>query len=127
VRRFCCSRQFVTPDAQNILTQRRNGAKRCRVSKAFHCAVAPLREKYRLAWSLRSAETNFDVLGKGKIDYMKTVVSFLLGAVMLFGAATLGLPSASANAKDRHDKNYSRHHRRHHRRHYRHRKNHLSY
>jgi hypothetical protein len=58
---------------------------------------------------------------------MKTVVSFLLGAVMLFGAATLGLPSASANAKDRHDKNYSRHHRRHHRRHYRHRKNHLSY
>ena len=57
---------------------------------------------------------------------MKTVVSFLLGAVMLLGAATLGLPSASANAKDKHDKNYWRHHR-HHRRHQRHRKNHLSY
>ena len=57
---------------------------------------------------------------------MKTVVSFLLGAVMLFGAATLGLPSASASAKDKHDKNYSRHHR-HHRRHHRHRQNHLSY
>jgi len=62
---------------------------------------------------------------KGKL-IMKTVVSFLLGAVMLLGAATLGLPSASASAKDKHDKNYSRHHR-HHRRHQRHRKNHLSY
>jgi|GEM_PF-924408 hypothetical protein len=108
-----------------FLTQRRKGAKRCRVSKAFHCAVAPLREKYRLAWSLRSAETNFDVLGKGKIDYMKTVVSFLLGAVMLFGAATLGLQSGTASAKDKHDKNYWKHHRHH--RHHRHRTNHLSY
>ena len=56
---------------------------------------------------------------------MKTVVSFLLGAVVLFGAATFGLQSASANAKDRHDANYWRHHRHH--RHHRHRGNHLSY
>jgi len=49
---------------------------------------------------------------------MKILVSFLLGAVMLFGAATLGLPSANASAKDKHGKNYWRkHHRRHHRRH----------
>ena len=108
-----------------FLTQRRKGAKRCRVSKAFHCAVAPLREKYLLAWSLRSAETNFDVLGKGKL-IMKTVVSFLLGAVMLFGAATLGLQSGTASAKDKHDKNYWKQHHRHHR-HHRHRTNHLSY
>lgn len=62
---------------------------------------------------------------------MKTLVSFLLGAVMLFGAATLGLQSGSASAKDKHDKNYWRHHhRKHHRRHYRrheHRVNKLSY
>jgi hypothetical protein len=63
--------------------------------------------------------------GKGKIDYMKTVVSFLLGAVMLFGAATLGLQSGTASAKDKHDKNYWKHHRHH--RHHRHRTNHLSY
>ena len=55
---------------------------------------------------------------------MKTVVSFLLGAVMLFGAATLGLQSGSASAKDKHDKNYWRHHRHHHHRHH---KNKLSY
>ena len=66
---------------------------------------------------------------------MKTLVSFLLGAVMLFGAATLGLQSGSASAKDkakdkeRHDKNYWRaHHRRHHRhRRHDHRVNKLSY
>jgi hypothetical protein len=65
---------------------------------------------------------------------MKTLVSFLLGAVMLFGAATLGLQSGSASAKDkdRHNKNYWRkhHHHRQHRRHYRrhdHRVNKLSY
>jgi hypothetical protein len=52
---------------------------------------------------------------------MKKLVSFVLGAVMLFGAATLGLPSASANAKDKHDKNYWKHHRKHHRRHRMHR------
>jgi len=34
---------------------------------------------------------------------MKRLGSFLLGAVMLFGAATLGLPSGSASAKDKHD------------------------
>jgi len=56
---------------------------------------------------------------------MKTVVSVVLGAVMLFGASTLGLPSGSASAKDKHDKNYWRHHRRHHRHHRGHRKNHL--
>jgi len=63
---------------------------------------------------------------------MKKLVSFLLGAVLLFGAATLGLPSASVSAKDKdkHDKNYWRkHHRKHHRRHRRHehRTNKLSY
>ncbi len=57
---------------------------------------------------------------------MKKLASFLLGAVVLFGAATLGLQSATANAKDHHDKNYWRHHRRHHRRHWQ-RRNHLSY
>jgi Spy/CpxP family protein refolding chaperone len=56
---------------------------------------------------------------------MKTVVSFLLGAVMLFGAATLGLQSATANAKDKHDRDYWRHHRHHHHHHYR--RNKLSY
>src|ERR1051325_11645462 len=38
---------------KNILAQRRKGAKRCRVSKSFLCALAPLREKssrrYKLA------------------------------------------------------------------------------
>jgi hypothetical protein len=64
---------------------------------------------------------------------MKRLGSFLLGAVMLFGAATLGLPSGSASAKDKHDKhdkNYWRkHHRKHHRRHRHqaHRVNKLSY
>lgn len=66
---------------------------------------------------------------------MKTLVSFLLGAVMLFGAATLGLQSGSAsaaenNAKhDKHDKNYWRHHHKHHHKHHRHahRVNKLSY
>jgi len=64
--------------------------------------------------------------GKGKL-IMKTVVSFLLGAVMLFGAATLGLQSGTANAKDKHDKDYWKHHHRHHRHHKHHYKNHLSY
>jgi hypothetical protein len=58
---------------------------------------------------------------------MKTVVSFVLGAVMLFGAATLGLQSGSVIAKDKQDKNYWRHHRHHHHKHHKHRKNHLSY
>ena len=64
--------------------------------------------------------------GKGKL-IMKTVVSFLLGAVMLFGAATLGLQSATANAKDKHDKEYWKHHHHHHKHHKHHYKNHLSY
>jgi len=63
---------------------------------------------------------------KGKL-IMKKLVSFVLGAVVLFGAATLGLQSATANAKDRHDKNYWRHHRRHHKHHKHWKKNHLSY
>jgi hypothetical protein len=48
-----------------------------------------------------------------------------MGAVVLFGDATFGLQSDTANAKDKHDKNYWKHHRHH--RHHRHRKNHLSY
>lgn len=59
---------------------------------------------------------------------MKTLVSFLLGGVMLFGAATLGLQSGSASAKDKHDKNWYRQHHRHHRHHrHNHRVNKLSY
>jgi hypothetical protein len=59
---------------------------------------------------------------------MKTLVSLLLGGVMLFGAATLGLQSGSASAKDKHDQNWYRHHHRHHRRHrHNHRVNKLSY
>ena len=60
---------------------------------------------------------------------MKTLVSLLLGAVMLFGAATLGLQSASASAKDdHHDKNWRKHHHhRHHRHGQHHRVNKLSY
>ena len=61
---------------------------------------------------------------KGKL-IMKKLVSFLLGAMVLFGAASLGLQSATANAKERHDKNYQRHHKHH--RHHRHHKNKLSY
>jgi len=49
---------------------------------------------------------------------MKTLVSFVIGAAMLFGAATLGSQSGSASARERHDKNY-RHHRHHHHRHHR--------
>jgi len=65
------------------------------------------------------------MFGKGKLN-MKTVVSFLLGAVMLFGAATLGLQSGSASAKDKHDKEYWRHH--HHKHHHhKYHKNKLSY
>jgi len=86
------------------------------------CAFA--REKF-LACTLRNAPADFDVW-KGKL-IMKTVVSFVLGAVMLFGAATLGLQSASVSAKDRHDKDYWKHHHHRHHRHHRHYKNHLSY
>ena len=59
---------------------------------------------------------------------MKTLVSFLLGGVMLFGAATVGLQSASANANERHDKHGHKNHHRHHRHHKgHHRVNKLSY
>lgn len=71
-------------------------------------------------------QRTFDCSRKGRL-IMKTVVSFVLGAVMLFGAATLGLQSGSVSAKDKHDKNYWRHHRHHHHKHLKHRKNHLSY
>lgn len=53
---------------------------------------------------------------------MKTLVSILLGGVMLFGAATLGLQSGSASAADKHDKNYKHHHHKHH--HHKHHKHH---
>ncbi len=59
---------------------------------------------------------------KGKLT-MKKLVSFVLGAVVLFGAATFGLQSATANASD---KNYWKHHHKHHR-HHRHHRNQLSY
>jgi Ni/Co efflux regulator RcnB len=65
---------------------------------------------------------------------MKKLVSFALGAALLFGAATLGLQSGSANAQDTQNKNTAthkmthkmsknmrKHHRKHHRRHRRHR------
>ena len=61
---------------------------------------------------------------------MKKLVSFALGAALLFGAATLGLQSGSANAQDTQNKttathkmsrNMRKHHRKHHRRHRRHR------
>jgi hypothetical protein len=62
---------------------------------------------------------------------MKRLVSFLLGGLLLIGAATLSLPGSSANASDRHDKNHWRdaknNHRRHHRRHRHYRRNKLSY
>jgi len=73
------------------------------------------------------AKCRNELSGKGKL-IMKTVVSFLLGAVMLFGAASLGLQSGTANAKDKHDKDYwKHHHHRHHKHHKHHYKNHLSY
>ncbi len=57
---------------------------------------------------------------------MKRLVSFLLGSALLFGAATLGLQSGTASARDKHDKNYWRHHK-HHKHHRHHRHNKLSY
>lgn len=58
---------------------------------------------------------------------MKKLVSFVLGTLVLFGAATFGLQSATASAKDRHDKNYWKHHHKHHKHHRHYRTNHLSY
>ena len=52
---------------------------------------------------------------------MRTLVSLVLGAAVLFGAATLGSQSGSASARERHDKNYWKHHKHHrHHRHHRH-------
>jgi hypothetical protein len=56
---------------------------------------------------------------------MKRLFSLALGGALLIGAATLGLPTGSANAAKKHDKNYWRHHRHH--RHHRHRRDKLSY
>ncbi|HET8782614.1 MAG TPA: hypothetical protein VFM63_09360 [Pyrinomonadaceae bacterium] len=59
---------------------------------------------------------------------MKTLVSLALGAAMLFGAATLGLQSGSASAREHHDRNwYAKHHKHHHHKHHRHHRNKLSY
>jgi len=80
--------------------------------------------------SVAKCRRGLSMFSERKID-MKTVVSFVLGAVMLFGAATLGLQSGSVSAQNKqdknykHDKNYRRHH--HHHRHHKHHKNHLSY
>ena len=59
---------------------------------------------------------------------MKKLVSFVLGAVVLFGAATFGLQTANAADKhNKHDKNYRKHHHKHHKHHRHYRTNHLSY
>lgn len=50
---------------------------------------------------------------------MKKLVSFVLGGVLLLGAAVL--PSGIANAHNRHDRDYRRHHHHHHHHHYRNR------
>jgi Ni/Co efflux regulator RcnB len=76
---------------------------------------------------------------EGKLN-MKTLVSLLVGGMLLFGAATVGTQAASAQDRDRNnaqnnrrdndrnkDNNNNRRHRRHHRRHHRHRRNKLSY
>jgi len=56
---------------------------------------------------------------------MKTLVSLVLGTALLFGAATFGLPSGSASARDR---NHTRtHHHKHHRHHRHYKRNKLSY
>ena len=60
-------------------------------------------------------------------QFMKRLVSVVLGAAVLFGAATLGLQSGSASAREQHDKNYWKHHHHHHKHHKHHYKNHLSY
>ena len=46
---------------------------------------------------------------------------------MLFGAATLGLQSGSASARERHDRNWNAKHHHHHHKHHRHHRNKLSY
>jgi Spy/CpxP family protein refolding chaperone len=58
---------------------------------------------------------------------MRRLFSFVLGGVLLLGAATLGLQSGAANAAE-HDKahrHHKHHHKHHHHRHYQ--RNKLSY
>jgi len=63
---------FVVPTnlsrlkAQEYFSRKGAKAQSCRVSRVFLCAFAPLREKYRLAWSLRIAVANFR---ERKIDH----------------------------------------------------------
>jgi Spy/CpxP family protein refolding chaperone len=68
-------------------------------------------------------------LWKGTLS-MKKLFSFVLGGLLLIGAATFGVQTGSASAADHHDKNHWRngkkHHHRHHS-HHRHHKNKLSY
>jgi hypothetical protein len=124
VWRFCCTHQTVTADVQKFFS--RGGAK-AQSAAAFPSffAVSLRRCVRSTSWHGR-CEMFTELSGKENRS-MKTVVSFLLGAVMLFGAATLGLQSATANAKDKHDKNYWKHHHHRHHKHHRHQKNHLSY
>jgi len=129
--RFCRSGQFVTPDVHIIFTQRRKGRRKdakktLETRQRFASLRLPLRLCVKnISWHAHCG-MQWRTFGKGK-SIMKTVVSFLLGAVMLFGAATLGLQSATANAKDKHDKNYWKHHHHRHHKHHRNYKNHLSY
>jgi hypothetical protein len=101
----------------------------CGRGKAVTAGVAPLHHNplvLLLAWPLPKcnvAKMAYS-FGKGKLN-MKTLVSSLLGLVVLFGAATFGLQSGSASAAAKHDKKYYKHHRHH--RHHRHRRNKLSY
>jgi hypothetical protein len=55
---------------------------------------------------------------------MRKLVSFVLGGALLFGAALL--PSGTATARDRHDRNNWHHHKHHHHRHH-YKRNRLSY
>jgi hypothetical protein len=123
--RFVVWGKCVTALLENVSHAKAQRRKALPRFQGFLCAFAPSREKSLFGMTVAKCDRGFGRFWKGKLN-MKTVVSFLLGAVVLFGAATLGLQSASANAKDKHDKNYWRHHHKHHR-HYRHRKNHLSY
>jgi type IV secretory pathway VirB2 component (pilin) len=105
----------------------------CGPGKAVTATVSPNGPTASIEWAIRGfvagmvvakcsvAEMAYE---KGKLN-MKKLVSFLLGVVVLFGAATFGLQSGSASAAAKHDKKYYKHHRHH--RHHRHRRNKLSY
>ena len=85
-----------------------------------------------MACSLPNATVKLE-LQEGTFN-MKTLVSLLLGGLLLFGSVTLGTGTATAQNRDR-DKNAQnnnrdnnnmrRRHRRHHRRHRRHRHQHV--